>query len=599
MKQLFIILFLLPFIALSQTYIGQNKGVTLNRGAFRSDSVFTLPVRDTVFPVWLGSIYKTGSVTMKGTVPYYYNGTKWSMFSTTFDSSYIYQALDDTAAAIRGDFPVSADSSIFATNYMLDTTRDNLESRLLSSSTTSQQDGYFYKAHLYNMTSTRYLELRNDGTSATAHRSLGINIGDADKTLIMTGSATLTGTNTGDDATNTTSNTYADGKVADAIHDGTTTIAPAQNAVFDALALKAPLASPTFTGTVTVPTPWTLGATSVTTTGTQLNYLNAANGTTGTTSTKVVFSTSPTLTTPILGAATATSLNTGTTLNGVIFAKSTTDIDLSSTVHALTVGGESNSTNLAIGEYSTGVGLQARNNGAIGALHLNPLSGDVRIGTTYAGLQNFTINNTDAGTGSYIEMGLRNGAASADGLLLRTLGTGFTTSGANFQDGGAILTSTNLSGGLSLGTQASADLRVYTNNTLRTTWAAATGNISTTGQVLSSGGAIGYTTGAGGTVTQATSKSTGCTINELSGEITMNGAALAAGTIVSFTFTNSTLTATDVLVLNHVTTGTRGAYTLNAQCAAGSAVIYVRNNTAGSLSEAIVIRYATIKGSTN
>jgi hypothetical protein len=42
----------------------------------------------------------------------------------------------------------------------------------------------------------------------------------------------------GVNATNTTSNTYADGKVADAINDGTTTIAPSQNAVFDALALK-------------------------------------------------------------------------------------------------------------------------------------------------------------------------------------------------------------------------------------------------------------------------------------------------------------------------------------------------------------------------
>jgi hypothetical protein len=46
------------------------------------------------------------------------------------------------------------------------------------------------------------------------------------------------GTNTGDNATNTTSNTYADAKVADAITDGVTTIAPSQNAVFDALAGK-------------------------------------------------------------------------------------------------------------------------------------------------------------------------------------------------------------------------------------------------------------------------------------------------------------------------------------------------------------------------
>lgn len=35
----------------------------------------------------------------------------------------------------------------------------------------------------------------------------------------------------------------------------------------------APLASPTFTGTVTLPTPFTLGATSVTATGTELNRM--------------------------------------------------------------------------------------------------------------------------------------------------------------------------------------------------------------------------------------------------------------------------------------------------------------------------------------
>lgn len=104
--------------------------------------------------------------------------------------------------------------------------------------------------------------------------------------------------------------------------------------------------------------------------------------------------------------------------------------------------------------------------------------------------------------------------------------------------------------------------------------------------------------GAGGTVTQQTNKSTAVTLNTDSGEITMNGAALAAATIVSFTLTNSTIGSADSLVLNHVTTGTRGAYTLNAQCSAGSAVIYVRNNTAGSLSEAIVIRFTRIPGAT-
>lgn len=65
-------------------------------------------------------------------------------------------------------------------------------------------------------------------------------------------------------------------------------------------------ASPTFTGTVTIPTPFTLGATSVTSTGTQLNYLNAATGTTGTASTNIVYSTSPLFTTPRLNSTSTT-----------------------------------------------------------------------------------------------------------------------------------------------------------------------------------------------------------------------------------------------------------------------------------------------------
>ena len=56
------------------------------------------------------------------------------------------------------------------------------------------------------------------------------------------------------------------------------------------------LPTTTFTGTATIPTPFTLGAVSVTTTGTQLNYLNGATGTTGTTTSNIVFSAAPTFT---------------------------------------------------------------------------------------------------------------------------------------------------------------------------------------------------------------------------------------------------------------------------------------------------------------
>jgi len=62
--------------------------------------------------------------------------------------------------------------------------------------------------------------------------------------------------------------------------------------------------------------------------------------------------------------------------------------------------------------------------------------------------------------------------------------------------------------------------------------------------------------------------------------------------------TNTSLVATDLLVLNHVSGGTAGSYLLNAQCGAGSATINVRNITAGALAEAIIIGFAVIKAVT-
>jgi hypothetical protein len=109
------------------------------------------------------------------------------------------------------------------------------------------------------------------------------------------------------------------------------------------------------------------------------------------------------------------------------------------------------------------------------------------------------------------------------------------------------------------------------------------------------GKAIGYTTG--GAVTQATNKSTGVTLNTPSGQITMNGAALADATNVSFTVTNSSVAATDVVIVNHASAGTAGAYTVEANAiAAGSFGVTVRNVSGGSLSQAIVLGFAIIKG---
>ena len=105
---------------------------------------------------------------------------------------------------------------------------------------------------------------------------------------------------------------------------------------------------------------------------------------------------------------------------------------------------------------------------------------------------------------------------------------------------------------------------------------------------------IGYAAAAQGTVTQATSKSTAVTLNTSAGQITMNAASLATVTNVTFTLTNSTISAKDVLLLT-VTNGTSGAYNaFVSSMAAGSATITLRNISGSSLSEAVVLNFAII-----
>lgn len=111
-------------------------------------------------------------------------------------------------------------------------------------------------------------------------------------------------------------------------------------------------------------------------------------------------------------------------------------------------------------------------------------------------------------------------------------------------------------------------------------------------------GGFGYRSGAGGTVTQATSKSTGVTLSKVCGEITMNAASLAAGTAVSFTLTNTAISAGDRIVLNHMSGGTFGAYAMDARASAGSATVMVRNLTAGALAEAVVIGFTVVRSAT-
>lgn len=130
-----------------------------------------------------------------------------------------------------------------------------------------------------------------------------------------------------------------------------------------------------------------------------------------------------------------------------------------------------------------------------------------------------------------------------------------------------------------------------------------TGNVFASGLITTSGGitttgataGIGYETGAGGTVTQLTSKSTAVTLNRLCGEITMNNASLGGDTTVSFVLNSTGIANTDVIVLNQVGGGNIGEYAFNGACGAGNATISVHNMTNTNRSDAIVLRFAVIR----
>jgi hypothetical protein len=110
-----------------------------------------------------------------------------------------------------------------------------------------------------------------------------------------------------------------------------------------------------------------------------------------------------------------------------------------------------------------------------------------------------------------------------------------------------------------------------------------------------SGGELGYTAEASGTVTQLTDKSTGVTLNKSAGQITTNNAALANATNVTFTLTNSTITAKDVVILSVASGATAGGYNCwISSKATGSCTITLRNLSGGSLSQAVVINFAVI-----
>jgi hypothetical protein len=117
--------------------------------------------------------------------------------------------------------------------------------------------------------------------------------------------------------------------------------------------------------------------------------------------------------------------------------------------------------------------------------------------------------------------------------------------------------------------------------------------IDASGNVLVTGaGGLGYGTGSGGAVTQATSRTTGVTLNKTNGAITLVSAA-GSVTYSSFTVTNSTVAATDTIIVNQKS-GTDKYIILVTTVAAGSFQITFAT-TAGVTTEQPVFNFAVIK----
>ena len=149
--------------------------------------------------------------------------------------------------------------------------------------------------------------------------------------------------------------------------------------------------------------------------------------------------------------------------------------------------------------------------------------------------------------------------------------------------------STDASGHVGLVSQNSVDLRlgvgtaddlVFTTTSLKTTLP------------------FGYASGAGGSVTQLTSKSTAVTLDKSCGMITMHNAALAAGATVGFQLNNSKIaTSLDVVLVSIQSGATANSYTVTvATTSTGQCVIEVRNTSAGSLSDSITLNFAVFTG---
>jgi hypothetical protein len=118
------------------------------------------------------------------------------------------------------------------------------------------------------------------------------------------------------------------------------------------------------------------------------------------------------------------------------------------------------------------------------------------------------------------------------------------------------------------------------------------GGIKTTGTAAVD--ALGYATGAGGTVTQATNRTTSVTLSKLCGQVTTTATSLAAVTIVTHTVTNTLVAATDTVVLSKVSGDVDTEAWVSAVAAESFSVTLRNHHASGADTTAFVYNFAVL-----
>lgn len=121
-------------------------------------------------------------------------------------------------------------------------------------------------------------------------------------------------------------------------------------------------------------------------------------------------------------------------------------------------------------------------------------------------------------------------------------------------------------------------------------------SIDSNNNVLIVGAGLGYGTGSGGTVTQATSRTTGVTLNKPTGAITLVSAA-GSTSWQSFTVTNSLVAVTDVVRV--VQKSGTDKYMIHVTNVAAGSFQITFATTGGTTTEQPVFNFAVIKGATS